>query len=131
MVVDSQKGRVSACRQCIYHSCTFSRPLFTVLSPILQYMDPARLAIGEQIFLIKTHQTFLNHHYQQLQQQAHTQHRSLPWGCQHAIFRVKSPLTSPSTPHHPTQSENLEMMMQENVKPFCNAKDDVDDGTVR
>ena len=74
------KGRVSACRQCIYHSCTFSRPLFTVLSPVLQYMNPARLAIGEQIFLIKTLQTFFNHHYQQQQQQAHTQRRSPPWG---------------------------------------------------
>ena len=78
VVVDSQKRRVSACRQCIYHSCTFSRPLFTVLSPVLQYMNPARLAIEEQIFLIKTLQTFF--HYQQQQQQAHTQHRSPPWG---------------------------------------------------
>ena len=123
VVVDSQKGRVSACRQCIYHSCTFSRPLFTVLSPVLQYMNPARLAIGEQIFLIMmTLQISFNHHYQQHQQQAHTQqHRSRPWGCQHAIFRVKSPLTSPSTPRHPTQSENLEMnmMMQGNLETFC------------
>ena len=31
--------------------------------------------------------------------------------CQQAIFRVKSLLTPPSTPHHPTQSKNVEKVM--------------------
>ena len=97
----------------------FFTAIIHCIVPYTPIYEPGQISNWGTNISNKDPSKIFNHYYHQQQQQAHTQHRSPPWGCQHTIFRVKSPLTSPSTPHQPTQSENLEMMMQENVKPFC------------